>query len=534
MSNSVPKKRMGAPATASKPAAVATDKAKQPGKGEGIYQLNLTTVQQVTRTNRIETINDTEYAIHKWDVSVSLNNCSRPELFIRRVEFFLHASFGEGRMTQTIKRPPYRISQEGYGGFDIIIQIHYKKSLLDDAVEFGPLPQLAIQNDLVKKPHPPAKVSTIVHNLHLDRPKESIVTHAKITNPGPKFHDAIQESEVSFKRMSTVHKQKKEKKNKKQKKNKAKAPDPPAPVPVVEIDGGPSRPATPIEVKKKERKPIDDLVKKDKKERKRKSVAPPVASKQPEKKPKADVVDAPVAAVEKHVAPEAVREPLAFKNEVVKEFEPEKKRKPSGDKVVLMKEARREEAEKPIVKKQPTPPKVKEVEATGMKKPIVPAAPIKQPVQEPPKIALKPNLQSAKEERRRKKKEKLKKKEAEQREIFWNSLAEEKKLDRFDLLKSEVKNLCSAMPDAKASDKLRKVLEIFVYADYETDPVYCDSFFANPKPTSNQTLVGHMQGKAQLPETAKVAFSMTKLRCGEVYRLAELLDVTLSWREESK
>merc|ERR1712168_119818 len=330
---------MGAPAVASNTDATATDKAKQPGIGEGIYQLNLTTVQQVTRTKRIETIDGTDYPIHKWDVSVTLNNCSRPELFVRKMEFFLHASFGEGKMTQTIKRPPYRISQEGYGGFDIIIQIHYKKSLLDDAVEFGPLPQLAIQNDLVKKPNPPAKVSTIVHNLHLDRPKESITTHARITNPGPKFHEAIQESEVSFKRMSTLHKQKKEKKNKKQKKSKTKAPDPPAPAPVVELDGGSSRPATPVEVKKKERKPADDLAKKDKKERKRKSVAPPVASKQPEKKPKADVADASTVAVEKHAVPEPAKESSALKNEVAKDAEAEKKRKPSGEKAALVKES---------------------------------------------------------------------------------------------------------------------------------------------------------------------------------------------------
>lgn len=74
--------------------------------------------------------------MRKWSiklVAVGPNNTEVPATFIEKVTYKLHPTFEKPtrgnpfstRLTKVIKRPPFKVEEEGWGEFDLGVTLHY-------------------------------------------------------------------------------------------------------------------------------------------------------------------------------------------------------------------------------------------------------------------------------------------------------------------------------------------------------------------------------------------------------------------------
>jgi|SRR5579859_3159442 len=64
--------------------------------------------------------------MRKWSiklVAVGPNNTEVPATFIEKVTYKLHPTFE--KPTRVLKRPPFKVEEEGWGEFDLGVTLHY-------------------------------------------------------------------------------------------------------------------------------------------------------------------------------------------------------------------------------------------------------------------------------------------------------------------------------------------------------------------------------------------------------------------------
>ncbi|KAL2918634.1 Myeloid lymphoid or mixed-lineage leukemia (trithorax, ) [Polyrhizophydium stewartii] len=106
--------------------------------------------------------------LHKWIVSVLSASPASPNHlpFIDRVVFFLHETFANP--VRTVSSPPFEISEEGWGGFVMNIELHFKGNAFP--------------------PH------TLQHDFHLDMPQYSAIERLVFPSPPPAFLALLNET----------------------------------------------------------------------------------------------------------------------------------------------------------------------------------------------------------------------------------------------------------------------------------------------------------------------------------------------------
>ncbi|KAJ5107067.1 Transcription initiation factor TFIID subunit 14 [Penicillium angulare] len=125
------------------------------------------TVRLVTEQHIIDKPSEVEgFPQRSWSIEIFLVNDKGEQIpanLFDKVVYHLHPSFGD-RSTQTFKNPPFRISEEGWGEFDMTIELVADKSHM------------------------------VAHDLHFREERYESKHVIAFKNPKPAFMNALRES----------------------------------------------------------------------------------------------------------------------------------------------------------------------------------------------------------------------------------------------------------------------------------------------------------------------------------------------------
>ncbi|KAF2366757.1 YEATS protein [Trinorchestia longiramus] len=81
---------------------------------------------QIGHTARVLTQSTEEGYTHEWSVCVQGQDNRSITQFVEKVVFILHESFKKPR--RTLKNPPFKITERGYGGFNLPVEIYFRSN----------------------------------------------------------------------------------------------------------------------------------------------------------------------------------------------------------------------------------------------------------------------------------------------------------------------------------------------------------------------------------------------------------------------
>ncbi|KAJ3120932.1 NuA4 histone H4 acetyltransferase complex and the SWR1 complex subunit [Nowakowskiella sp. JEL0407] len=120
---------------------------------------------------------------HKWTVYVKGLHGEDISYFIKKVVFKLHDSFATP--TRVIEKPPFEVTESGWGEFDILIKIHFVDIAGEKPVQLYHHLQLFPKDEAsIKKTLNSSVVSEIYEEVVFNEPTEELY-QVMLENPAP-------------------------------------------------------------------------------------------------------------------------------------------------------------------------------------------------------------------------------------------------------------------------------------------------------------------------------------------------------------